>query len=51
MILRRAALTVLVYLALPGGTRAQLVGAGGAKFESTAEVAGQKLVLAGAGVR
>jgi len=51
MILRRAALTVLLSLALPFATQAQTVDAGGAKFESTAEVAGQKLVLAGAGVR
>ncbi len=51
MILRRAALTVLLSLALPFASQAQTVDAGGAKFESTADVAGQKLVLAGAGVR
>lgn len=51
MILRRAALTVLLSLALPFAAQAQTVDAGGAKFEPTAEVAGQKLVLAGAGVR
>ncbi|RVT86128.1 chalcone isomerase family protein [Inhella crocodyli] len=51
MILRRAALTVLLSLALPFATQAQTVDAGGAKFETSAEVAGQKLVLNGAGVR
>jgi hypothetical protein len=51
MILRRAALTVLLSLALPFATQAQTVDAGGAKFETSAEVAGQKLILAGAGVR
>ncbi|MCZ8235412.1 MAG: chalcone isomerase family protein [Inhella sp.] len=51
MLLRRAALTVLLSLALPFTAQAQTVEAGGAKFETSADVAGQKLVLNGAGVR
>lgn len=51
MLLRRAALTTLLALALPFGASAQTMDAGGAKFETTTEVAGQKLVLNGVGVR
>jgi len=51
MLLRRAALTTLLALALPFSASAQTVDAGGAKFETTTEVAGQKLVLNGVGVR
>jgi hypothetical protein len=53
--MRRAFLTTLLALALPLGvqaqTPAQTVDAGGAKIETSAEVAGQKLVLNGHGVR
>lgn len=54
MLLRRALLTASLALALPfaaGAQTAQTVDAGGAKFETTAEVGGQRLVLNGAGVR
>jgi hypothetical protein len=51
MLLRRAALTTLLALALPFSVSAQTMDAGGAKFETTTEVAGQKLVLNGVGVR
>lgn len=49
MFLRRAALAAL--LSLPLALSAQTVDAGGAKFEPGAELAGQRLVLNGAGVR
>lgn len=49
MLLRRALLTAA--LALPLAVTAQTVEAGGAKFETSAEVGGQKLVLNGVGVR
>lgn len=49
--MRRAVLTALLALALPLGALAETVEAGGAKFETTAEVGGQKLVLNGLGVR
>lgn len=51
MLLRRAVLTAALasLAALP--VAAQTVDAGGAKFETTAEVGGQKLVLNGTGVR
>ncbi len=49
MLLRRALLTAA--LALPLAASAQTVDAGGAKFDTSAEVAGQKLVLNGVGVR
>lgn len=51
MLLRRAALTTLLALALPFSASAQMVDAGGAKFETSADVGGQKLVLNGVGVR
>jgi hypothetical protein len=51
MLLRRAALTTLLALALPFSAAAQTVDAGGAKFETSADVGGQKLVLNGVGVR
>lgn len=51
MLLRRAALTTLLALALPFSAAAQMVDAGGAKFETSADVGGQKLVLNGVGVR
>jgi len=49
MLLRRALLTAA--LALPFVATAQSVDVGGAKFDTSTEVAGQKLVLNGAGVR
>lgn len=53
--MRRAFLTTLLALTLPlavqAQTPAQTVDAGGAKIETSAEVAGQKLVLNGYGVR
>ncbi|MBH9553562.1 chalcone isomerase family protein [Inhella gelatinilytica] len=50
--MRRAVLSVLLSLALPLGAWAQTtVEAGGVKFDTTTEVAGQKLLLNGAGVR
>lgn len=49
MLLRRVLLTAA--LALPLAASAQTVDAGGAKFETTADVGGQKLVLNGVGVR
>ncbi|MBH9579571.1 chalcone isomerase family protein [Inhella proteolytica] len=52
--MRRAFLSTLLALALPTlplGALAETVEAGGAKFDTTAEVAGQKLVLNGLGVR
>lgn len=49
--MRRALLASLLALALPLGALAQTVEAGGAKFDTTAEVGGQKLVLNGLGVR
>lgn len=49
MLLRRVLLTAA--LALPFAVTAQTVDAGGAKFETTAEVGGQRLVLNGVGVR
>ncbi len=49
MLLRRALLTAA--LALPLIATAQTVDVGGAKFDTSTEVAGQKLVLNGAGVR
>lgn len=55
MLLRRALLCALTALALPltasAQTPATTVDAGGAKFETTAEVGGQKLLLNGTGVR
>lgn len=53
MLLRRAVLTVALasLSALPFAASAQVVDAGGAKFEPTTDLAGQKLVLNGAGVR
>ncbi|MBB5205837.1 hypothetical protein HNQ51_003164 [Inhella inkyongensis] len=49
--MRRALLTTLLALALPLGSLAQTVEAGGAKFDTSMEVGGQKLVLNGLGVR
>lgn len=51
MTVRRAALAALLSLSLPFFAQAQTVDVGGAKMETSAEVAGQKLVLNGAGVR
>lgn len=51
MIVRRAALAALLSLSLPFFAQAQTVDAGGAKIETSADVAGQKLVLNGYGVR
>lgn len=53
MLLRRAVLTVALasLSTLPLVASAQTVDVGGAKFESTVDVAGQKLVLNGAGIR
>jgi Chalcone isomerase-like len=53
MLLRRAVITAALATlsALPLSSLAQTVDAGGAKFESSADVGGQKLVLNGAGVR
>ncbi len=49
--MRRVVLASLLALVLPLGALAQVVEVGGAKFEPTEEVGGQKLVLNGAGVR
>lgn len=49
--MRRLFLASMLALALPLGAQAQTVEAGGAKFDSTADVAGTKLVINGAGVR
>jgi Chalcone isomerase-like len=49
-VIRRTALTFLLALSL-GPALAQSIDVGGAKFEPTSELAGQKLVLNGAGVR
>ncbi len=51
MLLPRRAVVLAAALSLPLCAFAQTVDAGGAKFEPTADVAGQKLVLNGAGVR
>ncbi len=48
---RRLVLAGLIACALPLAAHAQTVEVGGAKFDPTAEVAGTKLVLNGAGVR
>lgn len=51
MTLRRATLAVLLSLSLPLISEAQTVDVGGAKLETSVDVAGQKLVLNGSGVR
>lgn len=49
--MRRAFLASLLALTLPLGALAQTVDAGGAKLDTSTELAGQKLVLNGYGVR
>lgn len=49
--MRRLFLTTLLALALPLGAQAQTVDVGGAKIDTSVDVAGQKLQLNGSGVR
>ncbi|MBN8503711.1 MAG: chalcone isomerase family protein [Burkholderiales bacterium] len=49
--MRRAFLATLLALSLPFGALAQTVDVGGAKIDTATELAGQKLVLNGSGVR